>query len=183
MTGNVIKNGKTLFGLALIVALIWGANAHEKTLIRQGYLALRHFHILSVAVASEARAMLAEKTGGGVQSTIRAGSSDSQNYGQSDLSYDWEIAPSNSSDINSNLKVIAEQIQSKLSGIVTGEETSLRYYYSHVHMRIEVSVVDSKFFNKQAILVSLKCSTKKELTSKNADTVQTTSSLGELSQK
>jgi len=159
MIGKATKFWKTLLGLALVVALIGGAKVHEQTLIRQGYLALRHFHVLSVAVVSETQAVMAEKTGGGAQSVIKAGSSESQHFGQSDLSCDWEIAPNDSTDGNVDMKNIERQIQSKLSQIVCEEEAALRYYYPHMQMSIKVSTVDSKFFNKQAILVSLKCST------------------------
>ena len=145
------------FGFIFIVGAVLLAHFHETALIRQQNLAARHFELLAQTVCAEARAQISEQTASGVQNVIKAGSSVTVGGGTAELTYNWEIAPKSSGTSNVNLQIIAESIEAKLQQITTDEQSALSYYYPKMQISVGATVVDSKFFNKPAILVSLKC--------------------------
>jgi len=88
---------------------------------------------------------------------INAGWSEMVGHGKAELSYHWEIGSKSASVDNLDLQSIAQTISAKLQEMTSDEALALHYYYPNARINVETSVVNSKFFNKPAVLVYLNC--------------------------
>jgi hypothetical protein len=151
------KHKITLLFLALMAAAIFGYPIYEQAAVRRGSLALQQFNTLAIAVDAEARFEFSDMTRAALQHTGLSGSSSGQRMGTAHLSYTWDIALEDLPSTNLNMKAIAEAIRERLSSIVEVHGHTMRYYYPDSRMAVDASLVDSDFFHKKAVRVSLIC--------------------------
>jgi hypothetical protein len=152
---------KLRWGLAvgIIAAMIVGFQVYESSMQRRGGLASLHFQTLSDRVLAETRLLLAETTQSPSRSVVVAGSRTSQSMEQAESDMRWEISPQKDGLTEQDLERLARDTQSKLMQIIDSQQQSLHWYYPHLRMHLNVSVTNSQFYHRSAVLLSLKCNT------------------------